>query len=273
MKFLLSEMPPLTIRAIAFPAAALLLAALARATGQRLAPRRDDRAPIVLAGLLVVFGFNVATAIGQTLTETSKAAIIAYTMPALTAAFAAVFLSERLGPRGALALAVGMAGLAVLASEDVAALTADPRGPAVMFLAAVSWALGNVVLKSRRWSLTPLALTVWFFVVSGAVCWPLVLWLEPPWRQSWPSAPIAWTMTYHVLGPMVICYVLWAGMVERLPATTAAIATLAAPVVGVLASVLLLGDALTWQKVVALTMVLLSIGLTLYRPAKKPGIG
>lgn len=268
VKYMLTEIPPLTIRALAFPFAALLLASIARALGHTLRPAACDRVPILITGLLVVFGFNIFATFGQLHTETSKAAIIAYTMPAFTAVLAAIFLRERLDRRITIALAIGMMGLAVLAFEDVHELMANPLGPAIMLLAALSWALGNVALKLRTWSLSSLALTVWFFVVSSALCWPLVFVFEPPWNQSWPSTSVMWTLGYHVLGPMVVCYTCWTIMLARLPATVAAIATLVAPVVGVSSAVLLLGDVLTWQKVLSLLMVVASIGLTL-RTAKR----
>ena len=226
-------------------------------------PARADLLPIVWTGLLIIFGFNVFTVIGQLLTETSKAAIIAFTMPAFTAAFAVIFLGERLSLRIVVALCLGMAGLAVLASEDIAGLLADPRGGLIMLGAAISWALGNVALKARQWSLPPLSLTVWFFVVSAVLCLPLVLIFEPPWQQSWPSTPILWTFAYHAFGPMVICYVLWTALIGRVSATVAAIASLMTPFVGVLSSILLLGDPLTWQKVLSLALVLASIHMTL----------
>jgi drug/metabolite transporter (DMT)-like permease len=50
----------------------------------------------------------------------------------------------------------------------------------------------------------------------------------------------------------------------------AAIALLTAPVVGVLSSVLLLGDTLTWQKLLSLLMIILSIAMTLAPQWKKP---
>lgn len=262
VKFMLTEIPPLTIRAVALSLAAILLGAFLKARGQSLRPAPADHLPIAVTGLLVIFGFNVFAALGQSLTETSKAAIIAFTMPAMTAAFAALLLRERLGMRTLTALGLGMAGLAVLASEDVAGLIAQPAGPAVMLVAALSWALGTVALKARTWSLPPLALSVWFFAVSSAVCWPLVIIFEPPWQQSWPSAPVLWTLLYHILGPMIVCYGLWTTMVGRISATIAAIATLMVPVVGVASAVILLGDPLTWQKVVALTMILASIAMT-----------
>lgn len=263
VKFMLTEIPPLTIRATAFPCAALLLALIANSRRQNLWPVSRDILPIVITGLLLIFGFNVLTAVGQTVTETSKAAIIAYTMPALTAAFAAAILGERLEVRHVVALILGMVGLVVLASENVSALLSDPTGPAIMFLAALSWALGNVALQSRAWSLLPLPLTVWFFVVSSILCWPLVLLFEPPWEQSWPSTPVLLTLLYHAAGPMVVCYALWTVLVDRLSATVAAIASLLAPVVGVSSAVILLGDPLTWQKVVSLTMILASILMSL----------
>lgn len=263
VKFMLTEMPPLTIRATAFPFAAVLLAMIARARGERLWPAPGEWVPILVTGPLVIFGFNILTALGQTLTETSKAAIIAYIMPALTAVLAAIFLGERLERRHQAALALGMAGLAVLASENIAALIAAPLGPLIMFGAALSWAAGNVALKAFEWRMAPLATTVWFFVVSTVLSWPLVLVFEPLTEQSWPSVPVFATLLYHAIGPMVICYAVWTVLVGRLPATVAAIATLLAPVVGVSSAVLLLGDAVTWQKVVALALMLLSIFLTL----------
>lgn len=263
VKLMLAEIPPLTIRAVAFPLAALLLALVTRLVGHSLRPARNDRLPIMITGLFLVFGFNVLTTFSQLVTETSRAAIIAYTMPALTAVLAVVYLRERLEWRTIVALAMGTAALGVLISEDNTAVTSGPTGPIIMLLAALSWALGNVALKARAWSLSPLALTVWFFVVSSIACWPLVLAFEPPWRQTWPSIPVLLTLVYHVLGPMVVCYALWTLAIGRLSATTAAVSTLTAPVVGVGSAVFILGDQVTWQKILSLLMVVTSILLTL----------
>ena len=82
VKYMLGEIPPVTVRALAITFAGVLLAVIVRAHGQSLKPECRDIRMIVVTGILVIFGFNVLTAIGQTLTETSKAAIIAFTMPA-----------------------------------------------------------------------------------------------------------------------------------------------------------------------------------------------
>ena len=265
---MLTEIPPITIRAVSFTSAALILAVIVTLLKQPLRLRRSEAIPVATVGIFLICGFNVLTSFGQVLIETSKAAIIAYTMPSLTALLAAVYLRERVGMRLVLALTIAMIGLGILASENVPSLIEQPIGPAIMMLAALSWATGTVGLKSRTWRLPPLPLTVWFFAFSSLAVWPLVLLVEPPWEQEWPSAPVLATLAFHILGPAILCYVLWTVMVARLPATIVAISALTAPVVGVLSSVLFLGDVMTWQKGLALTAIILSITATLYQPRK-----
>jgi drug/metabolite transporter (DMT)-like permease len=109
-------------------------------------------------------------------------------------------------------------------------------------------------------------LTVWFLGMSAVACWPLVLAFEASWwREPALSRPILAVWAWHALLPMVVCYALWTSLVARVPASLAAIATLLAPFVGVSSAILLLGDPLSWQKALALTLVLGSIGLGFLR--------
>lgn len=271
MKLLLTEIPPFSIRATALSAAAVVLGLIARGAGLRLLPPVRELPWMALTGLLSVFGFNILVIIGQTLTEASKAAIIAYTMPAMTAVLSALLLGERLSGRRLAALALGMGGILVLLSQDVAGLVAAPAGALVMLGAALSWALGTVAMKAGRFTLAPMALTVWFLAFSGLACWPLVAAFEAPW-WSHPSAswPVMLVWAWHALMPMVVCYALYISLVGRLPASLAAIATLLAPFVGVSSAIVLLGEPMSWQKGLALVLVLGSIALGFLR---RPVVG
>ena len=262
VKFLLREVGPFTIRAVALSGAALLLWAWVAAQGQRLRPPARELPWMALTGLLTIFGFNVLVALGQELTETSKAAIIAYLMPALTAFFAVILLGERMTRRRLMALVLGLAGIVVLASEDFGGLIARPLGPAIMLAAALSWALGTVAMKAGRFTLAPLPLTVWFLGLSGLACWPFVFAFEWPDALRLPSTAAMLVWAWHALLPMVVCYALWTRLVGSLPASVAAIATLVAPVVGVTSSILILGDPVSAPKVLALVLILGSIALT-----------
>ncbi|MEM7211665.1 MAG: DMT family transporter [Pseudomonadota bacterium] len=268
VKVLLTEIPPITIRAISLSIAGGVLCLGVWMRGDRLRPAPGEMWPLLLAGLLTVFGFNVLVTFGQIFTETSRAAIIAYIMPALTAMFSVAFLGERLGPNRIVALLLAIVGIAVMASENLGYLLANPLGPLIMLGSAVSWALGIVASKARTWTIGPTAQAVWFLGASGICCWPLVFVFEPLSGLAMPSPKVLWVMAFHIIGPMLLCYALWTTLVDRLPASVAAIATLLAPVVAVGSSMLLLGDPPTWQKLMALSLIVASIALTFLRPIR-----
>ena len=114
MKHLLGTFEPWTLRAVALALGALLLAILARALGQSLRPSRAEFPGLVLAGLLTVFGFNIMTAFGQLLTETSRAVIIAFTMPAWAVLLSVLFLDERPTAARLTGIALGFAAIGLL---------------------------------------------------------------------------------------------------------------------------------------------------------------
>ena len=139
-----------------------------------------------------------------------------------------------------------------------------------MLLAALSWSIGNVLLKARTWTLPALSQAVWYFVASGLVCWPIVLCVRAALgtghakraRDGDDGVPRAGANDR-------ICYVLWTVLLARLPATIAAISTLIAPVVAVGSAMALLGDPPSWQKYLALAMIVASVAVTLIRPPKE----
>lgn len=269
VKFMLSEVPPLTLRAFGFSAAALALIAISAGLGLQMKPAKGEVVSLVLTSFFVLFGFNILTALGQLFTPASNAAIIAYTMPSITAVLSAIFLFEVMQRRLILAICIGLAGLGVLASANLPALLANPLGPAIMLGAALSWSIGNILMQARTWTLSPIARAAWFFVIAAALTWPLVFIFEPLSNFTLPGTTNLLIFAFHVSGPLVACYVLWTILLGRLSATVAAISTLIAPVVGVLSSALFLNEELSWQKTLALTLIVTSIALTLLKPLQK----
>jgi drug/metabolite transporter (DMT)-like permease len=265
VKFLLSEIPPWSLRAIGMSCGAVLLAGLATGLKQPLRPAKAELLPMIGAGLLTVMGFNVFAALGQVHSLSSTAVIIAFTMPMWTAVFSVAFLREHMTPRRLGSLVVGMSGLLLLISEDANGFLARPEGPLLMLGAAISWAAGTVVLKSRVWSIKPIAQAAWMMAVSAPPTIVVALLTEYDGHLGVPSTAVIATLAYHLLFPMVLCYAVWTVLVGRLPASVASMSTLLVPIVGVISAALLLGDVLSWQKVAALALVLVSIGLTFAR--------
>lgn len=268
VKVILGSVPPWTFRALAFTLGFVLLAIIAHRAGESLRISADERMPMIIASLLTVLGFNVFTAFGQLLTETSKAAIIAFTMPMWAALLAVIFLGEKFDLNRCASLLLGMAGLVTLLAGDARNFIDHPAGFLFMLAAAVSWAGGTVLLKARTWTIPPLARAAWLVGVSAIPAWIGAVMFEQPWTLSVPDSPVLAVFVFHVVGPVALCYAAWVSLIARLPATTAAIGTLLIPVVGVLSSSLLLGDVLTPWKIAALVLIVSSVALTFIRPAR-----
>ena len=100
---------------------------------------------------------------------------------------------------------------------------------------------------------------MWFFVFSSLAIWPLVFIFEPITTQTWPSKIAIWVLLFHIMGPMITCYIIWSFLAAKLPTSTTTISILVAPVVGVISSAWLLEEALSWQKFIALAAIVLSI--------------
>ena len=262
VKVLLAEIEPWTLRAWGLSLGALGLAGLAMFMRQSLVPVQKDIRPLIVTGLLSIFGFNLFSAFGQLHTATSSAVIVGFTMPMWAALLSVWFLRERLSTNLIVSLVVGMSGLAVLVNDQWAAFAARPAGPLFMMGAALSWAAGTVVLKAHQWSIEPVSRAAWMVGVSAPFAILGAFVMELPLHSDMPSSRALAILAYHVIFPMIVCHAGWVMLVSRLPASVAAIGTLLIPVVGVASAALLLGDGLGPAKLAALVLVLLSVALT-----------
>jgi drug/metabolite transporter (DMT)-like permease len=268
VKIALSEWPPFTLRAGGLACAALLLLAMALLRGQRPWPPRQAWPGVLLGGVLSIAVFNISTAFAQLNTSTSRAAVLTFTMPMMSALLAWWWLGERPDRRRTLALLLGLAGIVVLAWPVlrglVGAAPAPPlRGLLLPLLAALGWAAGTVLFK--RWPVAGdrLTVTAWQLLVgAGCALAGLALVGEPP--PAWPPSPrVASALGFHVVFATAMAYWLWFGLVERVSATVSALTTLAVPVVGVLGAMALVGDRPAGADWLGFALVLAGAALTM----------
>lgn len=271
VKIILAEVPPFPLRAIGFSAGAVLMFALAALRRRWLLPQGREAIPILIAGTLNILAFNLFTAFGQLHLATSRAAIIAFTMPIWATLLAWPLLGERPGLRQGLGLACGMTGLLVLLGGDAlqgAAL--NPLGVTFMLGAAVSWALGTVVMKRTAWTSSMMVVTGWQYVVAAFPMFAAVAITGgfPTLRDL--SPPVLGALAYHIVFSIGIAQIMWFLIVRRVSIELATLGTLLTPIVGVGGSVMLLGDSLTWNTIAALIPVLAAIACVMGPAPKQP---
>ena len=72
-------------------------------------------------------------------------------------------------------------------------------------------------------------------------------------------------MPYMTAVPIGLCCMTWFAALRRVPPTTASLATLLTPVIGVVSAALTLGEPLGMQEAIALTLTLGGVALALRR--------
>jgi drug/metabolite transporter (DMT)-like permease len=227
---------------------------------------RGERRPLALAAFLNITLWHVGSAAGVYFMEAGRASIIAFTMPVWAALFGTLFLGERLTAARLAGLALGLAGLGVLVLPDLGKMTAAPIGVTFMLLAAMSWALGTVVVKARSWSLSTAQLTGWQLVIGSipiAAAAPLT---DPPPSVSNLNTETLLVLAYILVFPMIVAQWSWFRLLKLQPAGIAAIGTLAVPVAGGLSSAFFLGEPIGRSEIIALFLVLAALAVVLFRP-------
>ena len=264
----LTEIAPWTLRAAGMTFAALVLVAVALARGIPLAVPREQWPRLIIAGFLSIAAFNILLAFAQLMAPTSRAAILTFTMPIWATLLALPILGERFDRRRLLGLGLGISGLVCLGLPLIRSGQFSP-GLALALLAALSWALGTIVTK--RWPVAAPALTIaaWQLLVGGVAAGLGMLVFEGLPVPKLLSPKVAAALSFHILGAQALAYFLWFVVVARLPAGIASLGTLMVPAVGVLGSVLLLGERPTPTDWLGLTLVVAALGAIMIPASRK----
>ena len=260
-KFLLGELPPLTLRGLTGVLGALLLAALALLRGQNL---RVDRAlwpRLMLAALLNVTGWMVLMGLALLWLPASEAALIAYTMPVWASLLAWPVLGERPTWLRTVSLVMAFAGLAaIMGGNGLTASAAKLPGIVMALCGSIGFALGTVLAKRLPLNMAPIPAAAWQI---GLGCFPVAivgLAIETT-HLGHVSQTGWWLLAYSILIQFCIAYVSWFAALARLPASVAAIGTMAVPVIGVIASAIALHEPLGPVQIVALLFTLAGVVL------------
>lgn len=269
MKIVLGQVEPWTFRAVCLAVGIVALWLFAKLSGSGLRISREELGPLLLGGLLNTTGWHLLTAYALTLMDAGRAGIIGFTMPLWASVLGWLILRERMRPAAIGGLALGLAGMALLARPLWDSLGGNLTGPALMIGAAVSWAGGLIVLKGTRWRLSAVAVTFWQLVFGGLPILALTPFLGTPSTLALLDGRSAAALVFVLTLPILYCQLAWVKLVRLLPANVAAVGTLLIPVVGVFSSALLVGERVGWAEVAALASVVAGLVLVMVVPGRR----
>jgi O-acetylserine/cysteine efflux transporter len=190
------------------------------------------------------------------------ASVIVQTQAFFTVLFAAAALGERPARRQVIGMRAAFVGVLLIAVTVGQNLTAV--GLALGLMSAVSWGIGNVLLK-RLGRVDMLPLMVWLSLVPPLPSLALSMALDGPaalgralLRSSWAGLAAA---LYLGLAATTFAYALWGGLLRRYPTATVAPFALLVPFVAALSTWMVFGERFGPVRLAGMAFVLLGLVL------------
>ena len=270
MKFSLREITPLWFRALTMSGGALMLMLFYLARGSTMRLPRSEWARVAWLALPNIVGWHFFSILGLKELASGRAAILGFTMPVWTVLIGLLLAHDRMTPRVWISVAGAAAAVALLSAQELAQLAGRPLGIVWMQLAAVSWALGTLLVRRSSTALPVEALTVWMMMVGAAFFWAVAPLAEPAPDFAAFSAPMWASLAYGVFLNYGWAQVLWFGMARRLPPAASAFSIMAVPLVGTLGATVIVGETpgtLDWLAAAAVVTAIASALL----PRRPPG--
>jgi len=230
---------------------------------EKVAPR--DLTVIILGGLLGIVVSQTLTAWALTFTTPVYFSLIATLTPVATMLCAALFIGEKISVRGIAGVALGVAGamLMVFIGWQGGSGKNDILGIALTLLSMFTWAVYLIITRKVSARYTAVTQMKWVFLASAIAVLPFSL--TDLQSATLYSAATQWSglaeMAFIVVFATVAGYFAIPFAMRYLKATTVSVYTNLQPIVASLVAIALSQDVLTWDKPVALVLVLLSAWL------------
>lgn len=223
---------------------------------------RHDLAIICGAGLLGFVISQTLTAWALVYTTPVYFSIIASLTPIATMILAGIFIGERITGLKAVAVVLGILGtlLMVFTHWEGGTGRNDLLGISLGLLSLLTWAVYLIITRHVSARYSALTQMKWIFLVSSIAVLPMA-WGELG-SQPLYSTQVQWSgileMAFIVLFATVAGYMAIPFAMRYLKATTVSTYTNLQPVVASVVAIMLSQDVLTWDKPLALAMVLIS---------------
>ncbi|MGE0099952.1 MAG: DMT family transporter [Hydrogenophaga sp.] len=264
IKFAVKEIPPLWQASLRMWGATALLWVWCVARGVPLFQRDGTLRAGVLAGLLFAGEFCFIY-LGLMHTSASRLTVFLYTSPFVVAILLPrVVPGEHLRRVQWIGLVIAFSAVAIAFSEGF--LHSSPvagqwRGDLMGLAAGLLWGLTTLTIRATRLTSASAEKTLFYQLAVTALVAPLLsLALGEPW--AWDYSGMAWgSVVLQTAVGAFASYLTWMWMLRHYPATQMSTFTFLTPVFALVFGIVLLGEPLTPQLVVALAGVAAGIVL------------
>ena len=268
------EVPPFLLAAMRFAIAGIVLYGWTLARRER-SPSARQWASVCLLALLIFVGDYGLLFWAEQRVPSGLAAVMLATIPAFMALSEIIFLgTQKLTVRLALALLVGLGGVAILVSRslNLGGMPIDRLGAVALLIAAVSWSVASVFARKL-----PLpdskVLSSGAQMLAGGIFLACASFALGEYRDFHPSSVSrgAWlALLYLVVAGSIIAFTAYVWLLHHESPTKVGTYAYVNPLVAVVLGYFFGAEGLGPRTILGTLCVLVSVVLITTTPAKKP---
>jgi len=262
IRYAIEGFPPLLSGGLRFAAAALLmLGYLAVRRPAALRASRGQLTTAAVSGILLLAGGNGLVTVAEQRVESGLVALIIACVP-LWIVILRLLLRDRPGPATALGVLIGLAGVALIFLPGGSGQT-DLGYAALAVLAALSWAVGSLLVTLRPVPADPLTLTTVEMAAGGLVLLVAAAAHGELARFAPGDAPgSAWfALCYLIVFGSLIAFTAYVWLLGNAPVSIVSTYAYVNPAVAVLLGALIAGERLTGSALAGGLVILAAVAL------------
>lgn len=264
MVIALETVTPIWMAVIRVAGAAVAVLMIGALSGNLVRPPRRDVPLILSTAIIRLASVMVLVFFALQLVPSGRASVLVWTSALWTVPIAAVFLGERMLRRKWSGLLIGLIGVVVISElwnnnwtdRDVVV------GTGLLLVAALCNASTSVHIRRHRWSIDPLQAMPWQLATAVVPLLALALVVDGP-----PNFDLTWALAANFAYQSVIAsgIAFWAQMIvlRELSPVSVNLTMMGVPVVGVLSSVVFVGERISGPLAIGMTLVLAGVAMNL----------
>ncbi|WP_202614398.1 DMT family transporter [Halostella litorea] len=253
----LSTLPPVLFAAFRYDIAGLVMLAYAVGKSGRWLPRGREELRLVAMGGTLMVGLHFALLFsGQQYVSSAVGAIILSLTPVVTPPLAYLLLGdETLTPSGVVGVLLGLVGVVIVADPTGSSLDGSIVGVGLLFLSALSFALGSVLTRRFSVALGTVPTQAWMMLGGAGVMHVISAAAgESPAGVAW-SPKLVVALLYLAVIAGAGGFLLYFDLLERVGPSEASLVNYATPAVAAVAGWLALGEAITASTVAGFAVI------------------
>jgi drug/metabolite transporter (DMT)-like permease len=268
------EVPPFLLAAMRFLVAGLILYFWMIAQGERSPTARQWTSASILAILIFVLDYGLLFWAEQRV-PSGVAAVMMATIPVFMALSEIIFLrTQRLTIRLALALLIGMGGVAVLMSPslNLGGAPIDRVGAVALIVAAIAWSVSSALTRKLPLPSSKV-MSSGAQMLAGGVFLALTAAALGEFRNFHPSTVSrgAWLALLYLIVPgSIVAFTAYVWLIHRESPTKVGTYAYVNPVMAVLLGYFVGGEALGLRTILGTTFVLIGVIVITTTRARKP---